>query len=156
MEREELQVLWDKFAAEEDELIFPHFCRADAWDLGMALHEHSEKLGIPLSIQITINELPVFRYIPDGVTKNNLRWLERKHNMVMVREMSSRRAEIMLKMQGKTVADWFLDPEKYAGMGGGFPVRVEGTGIIGSVCVSGPPAEQDHEIIVEVIRNYLK
>ena len=156
MEREMLQELWDKFAAEEQELTFKHFTREDAWNLGLAIHEYSEKIGKTVCIQITVNELAIFRYIPEGVTKNNLRWMERKHNMIMLREMSSRRAEIMLKLQGKTMADWLMDPEKVACIGGGFPIRVEGVGVIGSVCVSGLPAEEDHELLVEALREFLK
>ena len=156
MEKEMLQELWDKFEAEEKELTFKHFTREDAWDLGLAVREYSKKIGKNVCIQITVNELAIFRYFPEGVTKNNLRWMERKHNMIMMRNMSSRRAEIMMKLQGKTLADWVMDPDQFAAIGGGFPIRVEGVGLIGSVCVSGLPAEEDHELLVEALREYFK
>ena len=156
MENETLQTLMDQCKAEEKELVFKSFTREDAWNLGCFIRQYSLEHTAPVCIQITVNELAIFRYIPEGVTKNNLRWMERKHNMVMVREMSSRRAQVMLEMQGKTMADWLMDPEKFGCIGGGFPIRVENVGVIGSICVSGLPAEEDHRLIVDALREYMR
>lgn len=48
-------------------------------------------------------------------------------------------------------------PDDYAVHGGGFPIRVANVdGIVGVVVVSGLKQEHDHQVIVEVIGNYLK
>ena len=155
MDKEALQALMAQCKAEEAELVFPSFNREDAWKLGCALLQHSKEKPKPVGIQITVNEMVIFRYIPEGVALNNSLWMERKHNMVMIREMSSRQAQVMMDLRGQTLEDWVMDPYEYACIGGGFPIRVAGTGLIGSVCVSGLPAEEDHALIVETLREFL-
>lgn len=40
--------------------------------------------------------------------------------------------------------------------GGSFPVRVRGAGVIGAITVSGLSSDEDHQLVVDGIRNYLK
>ena len=44
---------------------------------------------------------------------------------------------------------------EYAPHGGGFPLLVAGTGVVGVVLVSGLPQEQDHALIVEALEAFL-
>ncbi|KAE9397071.1 DUF336-domain-containing protein [Gymnopus androsaceus JB14] len=45
---------------------------------------------------------------------------------------------------------------QYAIHGGGFPIRVQGVeGIVGVIVVSGLKQEQDHQVIVETVEQYL-
>lgn len=47
-------------------------------------------------------------------------------------------------------------PEDYAIHGGGFPVRVRGVdGIVGVIVVSGLKQEHDHQVIVEVLKEFI-
>ncbi len=46
-------------------------------------------------------------------------------------------------------ARYNLPEEDYAAHGGCFPIIVEGTGIVGSVTVSGLPQREDHNLVVE-------
>jgi len=48
-----------------------------------------------------------------------------------------------------------LDRPAYAAHGGGYPLAVGGTGVVGVALVSGLPQEQDHALIVEVLEAYL-
>ena len=155
MDKEAWKELMERCKEEERELVFSSFNREDAWRLGCLLLEHSKRKPKPVGIQIIINDMVIFRYIPEGVTLNNSIWMERKHNMVMIREMSSRQAQALRESRGQTMEDWLMDPKEYSNVGGGFPIRVAGTGLIGSVCVSGLPAEDDHKLIVETLREYL-
>ncbi len=51
-------------------------------------------------------------------------------------------------------ADRKLDPNEYAA-GGGFPIRLRGTGVIGSICVSGYPDHvDDHQLIINTLAEY--
>ena len=155
MNQETLQEVLEQCRAEEERLVFPAFNRDTAWRLGCLLLENSRKKPKPVGIQIILNEMVIFRYIPEGVTQNNSIWMERKHNMVMIREMSSRQAQVMRELRGQTMEDWLMDPHEYSPVGGGFPIRVAGTGLIGSVCISGLPAEEDHRLIVETLTEFL-
>ena len=59
-----------------------------------------------------------------------------------------------LEDAGETFADRKLDPNEYAA-GGGFPIRLRGTGVIGSICVSGYPDHvDDHQLIINTLEEY--
>ena len=64
--------------------------------------------------------------------------------------------EVIKASEGKDLQkDYRLSPDKYAFHGGGFPIRLKSTGLIGTICVSGLPQEQDHQMIVDVLCKYL-
>ena len=57
----------------------------------------------------------------------------------------------ILIRQDETLQRYFLSPSEYAIAGGGFPIAVKGTGVIGAITVSGLPDRQDHQIIVDTL-----
>jgi uncharacterized protein (UPF0303 family) len=63
---------------------------------------------------------------------------------------------LKLAASGKTLAD-SLGPAAadYAAHGGCFPVVVKGVGLVGTVTVSGLPQKDDHDLVVEAIRELL-
>ena len=48
-----------------------------------------------------------------------------------------------------------LDIDQYAAHGGAFPVIVRDVGVVGTVTVSGLPQEEDHRLVVQVLREFL-
>ena len=47
--------------------------------------------------------------------------------------------------------------DEYAIHGGGFPVRVKGVdGVVGVIVVSGLKQEHDHQVVIEVLQEYLR
>ena len=48
-----------------------------------------------------------------------------------------------------------LDIDQYAAHGGAFPVIVRNVGVVGTVTVSGLPQEEDHRLVVDVLREFL-
>ena len=48
-----------------------------------------------------------------------------------------------------------VDARNYAPHGGCFPIKLPGTGCIGTITVSGLPQRIDHELIVEVLAEIL-
>jgi uncharacterized protein (UPF0303 family) len=52
--------------------------------------------------------------------------------------------ETLLERYGLPIAD-------YASHGGSFPLTVAGTGVVGSVTVSGLAQRDDHELVVEAL-----
>ena len=48
-----------------------------------------------------------------------------------------------------------LDPGQYAAHGGAFPMLIRNVGVAGTVTVSGLPQVEDHELVVEVLREFL-
>ena len=112
-------------AEQEEKFQFEHFSREDALKIGLKLHENAKEQ--PVAVEITVNGLVVFRYFAEGAKPEDA---------------------------GETFADRKLDPNEYAA-GGGFPIRLRGTGVIGSICVSGYPDHvDDHQLIINTLAEY--
>ena len=142
---------------QEAELQFKHFSNEDALKLGLMLVEEAKKRKAPVAIDIMVNGYQLFRYAFAGTNIHNDMWINRKRNTVKTVHMSSLHTGYVLEKQGETIGeDWYLDPNDYAFLGGGFPLAIKGTGVVGSICVSGLPHEQDHQMIVDVLTQYLK
>ena len=50
---------------------------------------------------------------------------------------------------GDTFADSGLEPAKFAGVGGCFPINLKGRGFIGAIAVSGMEQQEDHWLVVD-------
>jgi uncharacterized protein (UPF0303 family) len=146
---------YDRLGKEEEELSFDHFSREDAWKVGLGIAEKAKSNPLPLGIEIVLNGLMVFRYYPEGITRDHELWLSRKRHTVEFREMSSMRLKWMSVKDNYSVTDWKVDPALFSLGGGGYPVRIKNTGVIGSICTSGYVDTEDHQIIVDVLREYI-
>lgn len=131
----------------EQELTFTSFSRADAFRLGVLINEESEKYPAPIAAEIVINGLVVYRYFQDGAMPDSELWLERKRNAVELMQMGSLRFGCWLEEIGETLEGYKLNPDDFALGGGGMPITLKGTGVIGSVCVSGQPNNLDDQAI---------
>ncbi len=142
---------------EEERLSFHTFSRADALKLGLILNKKSQIYPDPVGIEITINGLVVFRFFADGVRADTALWLQRKRRSVELMQMSTLRFRYWLEMKDKTLADRKINPDDFADVGGGYPVLLHGTGMIGSICISGLPNHvNDHELLVESITQLME
>lgn len=150
------QSLMERCLDEEKLYQFTSFSHKNAFDLGMELLKVSQEQKETVAIEVKINQVSVFKYLPDGTGKFHEMWLKRKSNMVEVMEMSTLRAYAQLEEnQEDMIKEWFLEPEDYAACGGGFPIRLKGGSVIGSICVSGLPHLEDHAILIEGISRFL-
>lgn len=141
---------------QENKLVFDHFDSEDAWKFGSFVVDKMRNLGIPIAISLRrLNGKIVFQYIPDGTSQNHVMWMDRKFNTVAMYEMSSLGADLDLLIKGQTFADNSLDKMDYVACGGGFPIRVKGSGIAMVFIVSKLPHLQDHEFIVNCLSEYL-
>ena len=138
---------------QEAELHFPHFDHNTAWTLGLTLRELaiSRKLPIVIDVRRFGNpEQPLFYTALPGTTPDNPRWVQRKSNVVARFHRSSYQVGLHLQNTGATFSEKYALPDAdYATHGGSFPIHVTGTGVIGSVTVSGLPQREDHNLAVE-------
>jgi uncharacterized protein (UPF0303 family) len=142
---------------QEELLQFPHFDRKDALDLGNLLVKQSQDKKVALSISIRLfNDLTIFQYFSEGATLDNERWLTKKYNTVKLFELSTILNTFQFIKRKWTLEGRGLDPKLFVWGGGGFPIRIKGTGVIGAVLVSGLPHIQDHGTIVGCISELLK
>lgn len=152
----DIKALQHEIIKQEELLRFEHFSNEDALEIGMLLIEEARKRNAPVAIDITVNGYKVFRYGFQGTNAHNDMWLRRKMNTVNTVHKSSLHVFTILEQTGEDLEkDWFLDSMEYACMGGGFPIYIKGTGVIGCIGVSGLPHTQDHQVIVDVLCKYL-
>ncbi|WP_320129343.1 heme-degrading domain-containing protein [uncultured Sphaerochaeta sp.] len=143
-------------AAQEELLTFESFTHEDAWELGKIIVSEAMDKDLHIAIGIRkVSGLVLFQYSAEGATLNNDRWLDRKFNTVKMHENSSLHFAMQLQKQGKTLADKGLDPTQYVSCGGGFPIIVQGVGIVAVAMVSGLTDLQDHEVLVTCLSKYL-
>lgn len=137
---------------QEETLQFPRFDEENAWQLGSFLYERAAAESWPLVIDVRRFDRPLFYATRPGITSDNCHWVKRKSNTVQRFLRSSYRIRYQLALEKKDIAErYFLSPDEYASVGGGFPIIVRGAGVIGSVTVSGLPDRQDHQIIVDAL-----
>jgi uncharacterized protein (UPF0303 family) len=142
-------------ASQEAELQFPAFDYDTAWRLGLSLRELtiSRKQSIVIDIRrFGQPHQQLFYTAVAGTTPDNQRWVQRKINVVARFHRPSYAIGLLLEQTNRTFSDRYNLPEAdYAAHGGCFPIHVVGTGIIGSVTVSGLPQREDHNLVVEAL-----
>ncbi len=145
-----------QLVVQEQRLRFGHFGEADAWALGSQMRAAALARGIAFVIDIRIGNRPLFYTALPGSTPENPDWVRRKVNSVMRFHKSSYRVgrEYLLKGQAFDQTRG-IDPMDHAAAGGGFPIHLKGTGVIGCVTVSGVPQRDDHNFVAEMLCQFL-
>ena len=142
---------------EEKELQFMSFNEETAWEIGNRLVERAIREELPITIDITRGAHQLFHAGRPGTSADNDEWVKRKVRLVHRFGHSSFYMGQLLKSMGKSIEEAFLVSEgDFAPHGGCFPIIVKGTGMVGTITVSGLAQEEDHRIVVETIREYLK
>ena len=141
----------EELLAQEEELQFGSFTNDDAWALGCALVEAAR--GLPVAIDICRGEQRLFHAALEGSSADNDAWIERKNRVV--RRFGHSSYYMGMSEGGAFNASYLLDEAEFAAHGGAFPVRVRDVGVVGTVTVSGLPQEEDHRLVVAVLREFL-
>ena len=145
-----------KLLREEEELQFASFNEDTAWQIGSQLVEDSIKNNLPITIDITHGERQLFHASRPGASADNDEWIKRKIRLVYRFGHSSYYMGQYLKSRGKRIEEMYLIPEsEYAPHGGCFPIIIKGSGVVGTITVSGLAQEEDHKLVVRIIRDYI-
>ncbi|PFG34869.1 heme-degrading domain-containing protein [Sanguibacter antarcticus] len=146
----------DEIAAQEAELELVSLTNDDAWDLGCTLVEVAQARQAPVTIDISRGDQTLFRAALAGSSIDQVSWIERKTRVVRHFGHSSLYVGQECRDAGVSFDDKHaLEPELYAAHGGGFPLVVTGSGLVGVVVVSGLPQLDDHALVVEALRRFL-
>lgn len=141
--------------AQETDLVLPRFDLADALSLGALATELASDRGLPVVIVVAHGRREVFRAALPGTTPDNDDWLARKRRVVERFETSTLALRVTYEERGTDFPTATgLSELEYAAHGGGWPVRVDGVGVVGFFGVSGLPQVEDHAFIVEVLRRF--
>ena len=150
------QALIARIEAQERTLVFPGFSNDDAWALGSILVELARERMLAVTVDITRGEQQLFHAALPGTSAHNDAWITRKTRTVREFGISSLLAGQRAKLGGNSFEDapW-IDPLRYAGHGGSFPITVAGVGVVGTVTVSGLPQLEDHALVMRILREHL-
>ena len=142
---------------QETELVFTSFTNDDAWELGCRVVDLALVRSLPVTIDIMRGQQQLFHAAMPGTVANNDSWVRRKNATVREFGVSSFLAGLHATVLGHRFEDapW-IDPMRFAGHGGAFPITVKGVGVVGTLTVSGLPQADDHALAVEAIRGHLR
>lgn len=126
-------------------ITFKEFTNKDALKFGLKVLEIVEKENLKnVRIRVKYNNDVVFQYLMDG--KVGETWLNRKENTVMTSKHSSLYVFEHIEDYG-----YMKDNDDYAVCGGGYPLIVNDE-LKGCFCVSGLAHDEDHDLIVRVLK----
>ena len=146
----------EQLLQEEQELQFKGFNEETAWQIGCQLVERARNENLSVTIDINRGDHQLFHASLCGTSSDNDEWVKRKVRLVKRFGHSSFYMGQLLKSKGKRIEEAYLISENdFAPHGGCFPIIVKGTGVIGTITVSGLPQEEDHKLVVRAIRDYL-
>ncbi len=141
---------------QEEEIQFTSFTHDTALTVGMALLQAARKRGRAVAIDITRSGLQLFHFAMAGTTVDNGEWIKRKNNVVNRFGHSSYYVGISLKNAGQTIEEKYLvSSSDYAAHGGAFPLIIRNVGVVGTITVSGLPQQEDHELVVSTLKEFL-
>jgi len=141
---------------QEGALRFSAFSDNDAWALGSMMRQRAAEKGLPLVIDIRVAGRPLFYAALPGTGPDNADWVRRKINVVMRYHKCSYRVSRELAASGETLDERRgVLPVDHAPHGGCFPIHIEGTGVVGTVTVSGIPQREDHRFVFECLCDFL-
>ena len=154
----------ETLASQESALTLPHFNANDAFTLGVSIRSRLRELSTkPAVVNISLvnnNQLLFHAASRSGIVPDNDIWVARKRKTVLRFGVSSWMMHNKMKGDEKAFAEKFsLGPNAgdYAIHGGGVPVRVHGVeGVVAVVVVSGLKQEEDHQVVIEAMEEFLK
>lgn len=140
--------------SQEQDLVLDLFDETVAFALGSAIRERALAEGLALVVDVRTWDRQLFFAATAGTTADNAEWVRRKINSVRRFQRASyrlvlERGEVPFSVQSGA------DPADYVIAGGGFPIRVKGAGIVGSLTISGLPGRSDHGVAVDALCDYL-
>jgi uncharacterized protein (UPF0303 family) len=145
-----------ELSQQEAELRFARFDYADAWAVGSRIVQLATSRQYSVAASIYFGEQQVFHAALTGSSADNDGWLRRKIALVRRFDASSLLVTARMGQFGIESAEarFGLDPQLHTLSGGAFPLRVS-TSLVGVVAVSGLTDQEDHDLVVEVLREHL-
>jgi uncharacterized protein (UPF0303 family) len=141
---------------QERRLVLPSASPADLYRLGRRAADTALAEGLGIVVQVRVGDRVVFMAAAPGSAPLNDHWAARKARTVRIFEQSTMRVRLAHEREGTDMHTRHSLPEAdFAAHGGGFPLRVAGTGCIGSFIVSGLPQTEDHAFLVRILEEHL-
>ncbi len=153
---EEYKVLLEALGQHEQEIQFSEFSNDTAWQVGWRLVQIAREKNYSITIDICRNGQQLFHCALPGTAPDNDDWIKRKNRVVNRFNHSSLYMGTYYRSRGTTFEEKTTLPLlEYAAHGGAFPIIIKQVGIVGTVTVSGLAQEDDHDLVVSVLREFL-
>lgn len=137
-------------AEQERQLVFTQFGAEDAWRLGCWLRARAVEMNAAMTFEIRLAGRLLFLSATEGASAGQLDWIRRKRNVVERFGKSSYAVGLELEKSGLTIEERHgLSLADFAMHGGAVPLRLAGTGMVGTVIASGLDQRADHAMVVE-------
>lgn len=151
--REAIEAEIAAIRAEEQALALPFFGVEESWWLGNVLRDRAVAEGLSIAVQIVRGASTLFSCVTGTACRNHAEWMRRKIAVVQRFETSS----LVLSRQCQLDPDHFamngLSLDQHVPAGGGVPILIARTGVVGVIAVSGLPEEVDHRLAIDALRS---
>jgi uncharacterized protein (UPF0303 family) len=140
---------------EELVLKLPSLTNSDAVEIGEIATTLGKQKGLPIAIDVRIDNWVVFHASLEGSKPEHDWWINRKVAVVMLKHHSTMYERVSAEERG---VDWYkennLQNETHAIHGGALPL-ITNEGFRGILIISGLPQVEDHLFAVEVLTEFL-
>lgn len=128
------------------------FSADEAWQLGSFLRASLLRRGAGGTVEIERAGQLLFACATSGATPGQAHWIRRKRNTVHHFARSTYAVGRKLERDGTSLlAGHGLLEADFIAHGGGFPLVLTGSGMVGSVVLSGLPQRDDHNLVIEAL-----
>jgi uncharacterized protein (UPF0303 family) len=141
---------------QEQALVLPALDEGVAFEIGASIRQRALAEGLALVCDVRTWDRQLFFAATAGTTADNSEWVRRKINLVRRFGRASYRMLLEQGGEGPLAPRYGVDGGDYVLAGGGFPLRVEGAGIVGCLTISGLPGRDDHGVAVAALANHLE
>ena len=142
---------------ESENLVFQYFNSETALLIGNRLIDIAKENNYIITIDISSFNHQLFHYSFDGTTPDRDVWIKRKRNVVQHFFQSSLEISNKLKKDHTSLKEKYgLSNSEYSATGGSVPIVIKNTGVMGAITVAGLTPEEDHNLVVDCIKWYLK
>lgn len=139
---------------QEQQLVLSQFDENVAFELGSAIRARALAEGLGLVVDIRSWDRQMFFAATAGTSADNAEWVRRKINSVRRFQRASYRL-VLERGEAPFAPQAGADAADFVIAGGGFPIRVQGAGIIGCLTISGLPGRSDHGVAVDALCDHL-
>lgn len=144
-------------AEQETLLRFPAFNADTAWALGSLLRARLVERAAGGTVEIELAGHRLFSCATPGAEPGQANWIRRKRNTVHQFAKSTYAVGRKLERDGATLSSKHGLPDvDYVAHGGGVPLLLKGTGMVGTVVLSGLPQRDDHNVVVSALAELLQ
>ena len=142
---------------QEEIIQFTSFDSILAFKIGSFVVNYAIEKALPIALDISIGNRCLFHYSSNGASLDNEMWIMRKVKSVKRFKHSSYLLGRQLKEDGESMNErYMISEQEYAFHGGCFPIILKGTGVVGTMTVSGLTQEEDHQLVVDTLMRFVQ